>query len=100
MEKMKKVLMMDSRTFNRLTSSKDKVLNSIEDDMSSILNDETLPEDVRAKLYSSAQSRYLKIEHPQWGETEVTKPVPKPAISQDAAVNTAPNTAAERPPTS
>ena len=60
MEKMKKVLMMDSRTFNRLTSSKDKVLNSIEDDMSSILNDETLPEDVRAKLYSSAQSRYLK----------------------------------------
>ena len=81
--------MMDSRTFNRMTSSKDKVLNSIEVDISDILNDETLPKDVRAKLYSSAQSRFLKIEHPQWGE--VTKPVS----------NIAPeNAVAERPPTS
>ena len=41
--------------------------------MSSILNDESIPKDVRAKLYASAQSRYLKIEHPQWGETPTTK---------------------------
>ena len=69
MDKMKKLLMMDSRTFNRMTTPKDKVLTSIEGEMSSILNDESIPEDVRAKRYASAQSRYLKIEHPQWGET-------------------------------
>ena len=69
MDRMKKLLMMDSRTFNRLTTPKDKVLTSIEGEMSSILNDESIPEDVRAKLYSSAQSRFLKIEHPQWSET-------------------------------
>ena len=67
MDRMKKLLMMDSRTFNRLTTPKDKVLTSIEGEMTSILNDESIPEDVKAKLYASAQSRYLKIEHPQWG---------------------------------
>ena len=72
MDRMKKLLMMDSRTFNRLTSSKDKVLTSIEGEMSSILKDESIPEDVRTKFHSSAQSRYLKkIEHPQWGESDV-----------------------------
>ena len=63
MDKMKKLLMMDSRTFNRMTTPKDKVLTTIEGEMSSILNDESIPEDVRAKRYASAQSRYLKIEH-------------------------------------
>ena len=72
MDRMKKLLMMDSRTFNRLTTPKDKVLTSIGGEMSSILNDNSIPEDVKAKLYSSAQSRYLKIEHPQWGETTNT----------------------------
>ena len=61
MDKMKKVLIMDSRTFNRLTTPKDKVLTSIEGEMSSILNDDSIPEDVKAKLYSSAQSRFLKM---------------------------------------
>ena len=65
MDRMKKMLMMDSRTFNRLTTPKDKVLSSIEGEMSSILNDESIPEDVKAKLYASKQSRFLKIEHPQ-----------------------------------
>ena len=64
MDKMKKLLMMDSRTFNRLTTPKDKVLTSIEGEMSSILNDESITKNVKAKLYASAQSRYLKIEHP------------------------------------
>ena len=54
MDRMKKLLMMDSRTFNRLTSPKDKVLISIEGEMLSILNDKSSPEDVRAELYSSA----------------------------------------------
>ena len=65
MDSMKKMLMIDSRTFNRLTTPKDKVLSSIEGEMSSILNDESIPEDVKAKLYASKQSRFLKIEHPQ-----------------------------------
>ena len=43
MDRMKKLLMMDSRTFNRLTTPKDKVLTSIEDEMSSILNDDSIP---------------------------------------------------------
>mgnify|MGYP003474984025 CR=1 FL=1 len=64
MDRMKKLLMMDSRTFNRLTTPKDKVLSSIKGEMSSILNDESIPEDVRAKLLTSKQSRFLKIEHP------------------------------------
>ena len=79
MDRMKKVLMMDSRTFNRLTTPKDKVLTSIDGEMSNILNDESIPEDVKAKLYSSAHSRFLKIEHPQWGETTaVTKTLNSP----------------------
>ena len=69
MDRMKKLLMMDSRTFNRMTTPNDKVLTSIEGEMSSISNDESIPEDVRAKLFTSKQSRFLKIEHPQWGET-------------------------------
>ena len=56
--------MMDSRTFNRLTTPEDKVLTSIEGEMSSILKDESIPEDVKVKLYASAQSRYQKIEPP------------------------------------
>ena len=68
MDRMKKLLMMDSRTFNRLTTPKDEVLTSIEGEMSSILNDESIPEDEKAKLYASAQSRYFKIEHPHSGE--------------------------------
>ena len=64
--------MMDSRTFNRMTTLKDKVLTSIEGEMSSILKEESIPEDVRARLFTSEQSRFLKIEHPQWGETTVT----------------------------
>ena len=92
MDKMKKLLMMDSRTFNRLTTPKDKVLTSIEGEMSSILNDESIPEDVKAKLYASAQSRYLKIEHPQWGETSTTKTLNPP----NAVLNNEPQNLARR----
>ena len=46
--------------------------------MSSILNDESIPEDGKAKLYASKQSRYLKIEHPQWGETSTAKTLNPP----------------------
>ena len=94
MDKMKKLLMMDSRTFNRLTTPKDKVLTSIEGDMSSILNDESIPEDVKAKLYASAQSRYLKIEHPQWGETTVTNT--KTLNPPNAVVDNTPQNLARR----
>ena len=87
MDRMKKLLMMDTRTYNRLTSPKDKVLTSIEGEMSSILDDESIPEDVRAKRYASAQSRFLKIEHPQWGETTVTT---KPVKSLDSVLDTLP----------
>ena len=83
MDRMKKLLMMNSRTFNRLTTPKDKVLTSIEGEMSSILNDESIPEDVKAKLYASKQSRFLKIEHPQWGETTTTKTVNPPNAAMD-----------------
>ena len=86
MDRRKKLLMMDSRTFNRMTSPKDKVLTSVEGEMSSILKNESLPPDVRAKLYSSAQSRFLKIEHPQWGETSDKKPVK----SSDSVLDTLP----------
>ena len=75
MDTMKKLLMMDSRAFNRLTSAKDNVLSSIEGEMSSILDAESLPDDVKAKHFSSAQTRYMKIEHPQWGETTTANPV-------------------------
>ena len=92
MDKMKKLLMMDSRTFNRLTTPKDKVLTSIEGEMSTILNDERIPEDVRAKLYASAQSRYLKTEHPQWGETSTTKALNPP----NAVLNNEPQNSARR----
>ena len=92
-DEMKKVLMMDSRTFNRLTTPKDKVLTSIEGEMSSILNDDSIPEDVKAKLYSSAQSRFLKIEHPQLGETTA---VTKPFNSPDFVLDTLPQKLVER----
>ena len=90
MDRMKKLLMMDSRTFNRLTTPKDKVLTSIEGEMTGILNDESIPEDVRAKLYASKQSRFMKIEHPQWGETTVTntKTFNTPDVVLDALPNT------------
>ena len=67
-----------------MTTPKDKVLTSIEGEMSNILNDENIPEDVRAKLYTSAHSRFLKIEHPQWGElTPVTKTLNSPDFVLD-----------------
>ena len=87
---MKKLLMMDSRTFNRLTTPKDKVLTSIEDEMSSILNDDSIPEDVKSKLYASKQSRFMKIEHPQWGET-TTVTNTKTLNSPDVVLDTLPN---------
>ena len=88
MDRMKKLLMMDSRTFNRLTTPKDKVLTSIEGEMSSILNDDSIPEDVKAKLYASKQSRFMKIEHPQWGETTtVTKTLNTPDVVLDTLPN-------------
>ena len=89
MDRMKKMLMMDSRTFNRLTTPKDKVLTSIEGEMSSILNGESIPDDVKAKLYSCKQSRFLKIEHPQWGGTAVsnTKTLNKPDVVLDTLPN-------------
>ena len=89
MDKMKKLLMMDSRTFNRLTTPKNKVLTSMEGEMSSILNDDSIPEDVKAKLYASKQSRFLKIEHPQWGETTVTNT--KTLNTPDVVLDTLPN---------
>ena len=92
MDKMKKLLMMDSRTFNRLTTPKDKVLTSIEGEMSSISNDESIPENVKAKLYASAQSRYLKIDHSQWGETSTSKALNPP----NAVMNNQPQNLARR----
>ena len=86
---MKKLLLMDSRTFNRMTTPKDKVLTSIEGEMSSILNDDSIPEDVKAKLYASKQYRFMKIEHPQWGETTVTNT--KTLNSPDVVLDTLPN---------
>jgi len=93
MDRMKKMLMMDSRTFNRLTSPKDEVLSSIEGEMSSILNDESIPDYVRAKMYASKQSRFLKIEHPQWGETTA---VTKTLNSPDFVLDTLPQKLVER----
>ena len=58
--------------------------------MSSILNDESIPEDVKAKLYASKQSRFMKIEHPQWGETTVTNT--KTLNTPDVVLDTLPNT--------
>ena len=89
MDRIKKMLMMDSRTFNKLTTPKDKVLSSIEGEMSSILNDESIPDDVKAKLYSSKQTRFLKIEHPQWGETAVTNT--ETLNTPDVVLDTLPN---------
>ena len=89
MDRMKKLLMMDSRTFNRLTTPKDKVL-TIEGEMFSIVNDESIPADVKAKLFASKQSRFMKIEHPQWRETTVTST--KTLNTPDVVLDTLPNT--------
>ena len=48
-----------------MTTPEAKVLTSIEGDMSSVLNYDDISEDVNAELYTSNQSRFLKIEHPQ-----------------------------------
>ena len=89
---MKKLLMVDSITFNGLTTPKDKVVTSIEGEMANMLNVDRIPEDVKAKLLASAQSRYLKLEHPQWRKTTTTKTVNSP----NAVLDTPPQYLARR----
>jgi hypothetical protein len=65
MDKLKKVIILDQQTTDRLSTSKDKAAINAQNKMSNILYDNNLPDDMKAKLYTSAQTRFLKINAPE-----------------------------------
>jgi uncharacterized protein YbaR (Trm112 family) len=65
MDRIKKMYLVDKRQLDKLTTPKDRVLYNIEDGMDSILADDSISDDRKAKLYSSAQSRYLAMDAPE-----------------------------------
>ena len=60
MEYAKKMILVDPRIIEKLTSAKDKVLNSIENEMDTVLNSD-YPDDKKAKLYAASAKRHLII---------------------------------------
>ena len=73
MDRIKRMLVMDPRTLDRLTTLKDKLLSLIEQEMSSILSNDIRPGDGIAELYSLTQFRLLELEHPHVREDPQTK---------------------------
>ena len=60
MEYAKKMILVDPRIIEKLTSARDKVLNSIENEMDTVLNSD-IPDDKKAKLYAASAKRHLII---------------------------------------
>ena len=58
MEYAKKMILVDPRIIEKLTSARDKVLNSIENEMDTVLNSD-IPDDKKAKLYAASAKRHL-----------------------------------------
>ena len=85
MEAAKKLVLIDPRILDKISSAKDRAMYSMENDMNNILHDSKIPDDRKAKLYSSAQTRYLTVDAPD----PVQKPSPPKQIT-DAALTTIP----------
>ena len=64
MEHTKKMILIDPRLIDKITTPKDRVLSSMEGGMTSILSDSSLSDDIKAKLFASAQTRYLTVDAP------------------------------------
>ena len=60
MEYAKKMILVDPRIIEKLTSARDKVLNSIENEMDTVLNSD-IPDDKKAKLYAASAKRHSII---------------------------------------
>ena len=60
MEYAKKMILVDPRFIEKLTSARDKVLNNIENEMDTILNSDK-PDDEKAKLFAASAKRHLVI---------------------------------------
>ena len=80
MDNFKKFVLIDPRLLDRprvidkILTPKDRAMTSMEYNMNDILNDDRLPPDLKAKLFSSAQTRYLAVDAPD--PTSVKAPVP------------------------
>ena len=70
MDNFKKFVLIDPRLLDRprvidkILTPKDRAMTSMEYNMNDILNDDRLPPDLKAKLFSSAQTRYLAVDAP------------------------------------
>ena len=64
MEYAGKIILVDPRIIEKLTPAWDKVLNSIENEMDTILNSD-IPDDKKAKLYAASAKRHLINNIPQ-----------------------------------
>ena len=60
MEYAKKMILVDPRIIEKLTSARDKVLNNIENEMDTALNSD-IPDDKKAKLYAASAKRHSII---------------------------------------
>ena len=60
MEYAKKMILVDPRIIEKLTSAKDEVLNNIENEMDTVLNSD-MPDDEKAKLYAASAKRHIII---------------------------------------
>lgn len=63
MEHAKKLVLIDPRILDKLTSAKDKTLAKIENEMTDLLSAD-LPDDEKAKLYASSAKRHMTISAP------------------------------------
>ena len=60
MEYAKKMILVDPGIIEKLNSARDEVLNSIENEMDTVLNSD-IPDDEKAKLYVASAKRHLII---------------------------------------
>ena len=61
MEHAKKMILVDQRFIEKLTSARDKVLNNIENEMDTCVLNSDYPDDKEAKLYAASAKRHLII---------------------------------------
>jgi len=85
MEYAKKMILVDPRIIEKLTSARDKVLNSIENEMDTVLNSD-IPDDKKAKLYAASAKRHLIINAPD-KETEIQPDASQPSNTTTAVLN-------------
>ena len=69
MEYAKKMILVDPRIIEKLTSARDKVLYNVENEMNTVLNLD-MPDDKKAKLYAASAKRHLIINATE-KETEI-----------------------------